>query len=133
LKKNYPSLARREFLTTAAGVGDAMPAGPWLNAEADGVDPRVAQVISRTIGIDVHDHVYPAGTEPHPHDQPPRPEEQPQAPMGCRRHAMLHFHPQNRTSLGFIRDLLFDFEKKESCTCLTYSRNSKRVSMRALS
>ena len=30
------------------------------------VDPRVAQVMSETIGIDMHNHVYPAGTEPHP-------------------------------------------------------------------
>jgi membrane dipeptidase len=80
LKKNFPSLARREFLGTAAGVGGAMLVGPWMNAVADGVDPRVAQVMSKTIGIDMHNHVYPAGTEPHPHGQPPRPEEQQQAP-----------------------------------------------------
>jgi membrane dipeptidase len=56
--------------------------GPaWLNAAGDGVDPRVAQVMSRTIGIDMHNHVYPAGTEPHPQNgQPPRQEEQQQAP-----------------------------------------------------
>jgi membrane dipeptidase len=54
--------------------------GPaWLNASGDGVDPRVAQVVSKTIGIDMHNHVYPVGTEPHPHGQSPRPEEQ-QAP-----------------------------------------------------
>jgi membrane dipeptidase len=80
LKKNFPRLARREFLGTAAGVGGAMMVGPWLKAAADGVDPRVAQVMSKTIGIDMHNHVYPAGTEPHPHGQPPRPEEQQQAP-----------------------------------------------------
>ena len=45
------------------------------------VDPRVAQLMSGTIGIDMHNHIYPAGTEPHPqHGQPRRPEEQPQAP-----------------------------------------------------
>jgi hypothetical protein len=55
LKNNYPSLSRREFLTTAAGAGGAMLLGPaWLNAAADGVDPRVAQVVSGTIGIDMH-------------------------------------------------------------------------------
>jgi membrane dipeptidase len=44
--------------------------GPvWLHAAADEVDPRVGQVLSKTIGIDMHNHVYPAGTEPHP--QPP--------------------------------------------------------------
>lgn len=41
--------------------------GPtWLHATSDDADPRVAQVLSRTIGIDMHNHVYPTGTEPHP-------------------------------------------------------------------
>jgi membrane dipeptidase len=82
LKNKYPSLSRREFLTTAVGAGGAMLLGPaWLNAAGDAVDPRVAQVISGTIGIDMHNHVYPAGTEPHPqHGQPRRQEEQQQAP-----------------------------------------------------
>jgi membrane dipeptidase len=82
LENNYPSLSRREFLTTAVGAGGAMLLGPaWMNAAADGVDPRVAQVMFRTIGIDMHNHVYPAGTEPHPqHGQPSQREEPPQAP-----------------------------------------------------
>jgi membrane dipeptidase len=81
LKNNYPSLSRRELLTAAAGAGGAMLLGPaWLNAAADGVDPRVAQVVSGTIGIDMHNHVHPAGTESHPQQGPPRQEEQPQAP-----------------------------------------------------
>jgi membrane dipeptidase len=56
--------------------------GPaWLNAAGAGVDPRIAQVMSGTIGIDMHNHVYPAGTEPHPQNgQPRRQEEQQQAP-----------------------------------------------------
>ena len=70
MKNNYPRLARREFLSTAAGVGGAMLVGPWMNAVADGVDPRVAQAMSKTIGIDMHNHVYPEGTEPHPRGQP---------------------------------------------------------------
>jgi membrane dipeptidase len=45
-----------------------------------GFDPRVAQVVSGTIGIDMHNHVHPAGTESHPQQGPPRQEEQPQAP-----------------------------------------------------
>ena len=82
MSKSYPSLSRREFLTIAAGAGGAMLLGPaWLNAAGEGLDPRVAEVMSRTIGIDMHNHVYPAGTEPHPQQgQPPRQEEQPQAP-----------------------------------------------------
>jgi membrane dipeptidase len=82
LKANDPSLSRREFLTTAVGAGGAMLFGQaWLHAAGDGVDPRVAQVMSKTIGIDMHNHVYPAGTEPHPQNgQPPRQEEQQQGP-----------------------------------------------------
>jgi len=81
LKNNYSRLARREFVIKAVAAGGAMLLAPeWLNAAADGVDPRVAQVMSKTIGIDMHNHVYPAGTEPHPYGQPQRPEEQQQVP-----------------------------------------------------
>jgi len=82
LKNNCPSLSRRGFLTTAVGAGGAMLLGPaWLNAAADGVDPRVAKIMSGIIGIDMHNHVYPSGTEPHPQQgQPRRQEEQQQAP-----------------------------------------------------
>ena len=81
LMKTYYPLSRRDFLTTAVGAGGAMLLGPaWLSAAGEVVDPRIAQVMSRTIGIDMHNHVYPPGTEPHPHGQPPRQEEQPQAP-----------------------------------------------------
>lgn len=80
LKNNHPRVARRDFLTTAMAAGGAMLLGPtWLNA-ADGVDPRVAQVMSKTIGIDLHNHVYPPGTEPHLPGQPQRPQEQQQPP-----------------------------------------------------
>jgi membrane dipeptidase len=62
------SLSRREFLTTAVGAGGALLLGrPW--AAVGEVDARVAKVVSGIIGIDMHNHVYPAGTEPHP--QPP--------------------------------------------------------------
>ena len=62
----------------------------WLralgNGTGNGVDSRVAQILSKTIGIDMHNHVYPAGTEPHPQHgpqgaQPPRQEQQDQAPV----------------------------------------------------
>jgi membrane dipeptidase len=81
LKAKYPSLSRREFLTTTAYAGGAMLLGPAGLAAGDGVDPRVAQVMSKTIGVDMHNHVYPAGTEPHPQGgQPPRQQEQQHAP-----------------------------------------------------
>jgi membrane dipeptidase len=78
LKNGYPG-SRREFLTSVAGAGGAMLIGPaCLNAATDGVDARAAQVMSGTIGIDMHNHVYPAGTEPHPQRGQPRPQEESQ-------------------------------------------------------
>ena len=48
-----------------------MLVGPaWLSALDDEPDPHVAQVITRTIAIDMHNHVYPAGTEPRPRRGP---------------------------------------------------------------
>jgi membrane dipeptidase len=81
MSKNDDScLARREFVTTAVAAGGAMLLWPaWLDATAEGVDARVAQVMSKVIGIDMHNHVYPAGTAPHLPGQPQRPEEQQQA------------------------------------------------------
>ena len=39
--------------------------GPgWIHAPCQAVDARVAQVVARTIGIDMHNHVYPTATEP---------------------------------------------------------------------
>ena len=83
LKNIYPNPSRRKFLPTAVGAGGATLLRPvWLNAAADEADPRVTQVMAGTIGIDMHNHVYPAGTEPHPQHgrQRRQEEEQPQAP-----------------------------------------------------
>jgi membrane dipeptidase len=86
LKNRCANPSRRGFLRTAAGAGGAMLIGPaWWNASAERVDPRLAQVFSKIIGIDMHNHVYPAGTEPHPQhgpqDSPPQhPQEQQQGP-----------------------------------------------------
>jgi membrane dipeptidase len=76
------SLSRREFLTTAVGAGGALLLGPsWLDAVGE-VDARVAKVVSGIIGIDMHNHVYPAGTEPHPQPPPGQAlrQEEPQGP-----------------------------------------------------
>src|SRR5580693_1061626 len=82
VKNNYPTPSRREFLTMAVCAGGAMLLRPaWLKAAGDGIDPRVEQIMSGIIGIDMHNHVYPAGTEPHPqHDQPRRQKELQQVP-----------------------------------------------------
>lgn len=79
MKNNYLNLSRREFLTTAVGAGGAILLVPaWLYAIGDDVDPRVAQILSKSIGIDMHNHVYPAGTEPHPQQGQPRPQDREQ-------------------------------------------------------
>jgi membrane dipeptidase len=82
----YPAVSRRNFLAASLSAGGAALLGMANgNAFGDEVDPRVAQAMSRTIAIDMHNHVYPAGTEPHPQrgpqrGQPPRRQEQAQAP-----------------------------------------------------
>src|SRR5580700_7534022 len=68
-QRSNPS--RRQFLTTAAGVGTIMLLAPdqLLSAE---VDPRVAQIVAGTIAVDMHNHVVvpyvrnPANIKPDP-------------------------------------------------------------------
>ena len=74
--------SRRKFLATVAGTGCALALGSVrLKAAGDYIDARTEQVMSKTIGIDIHNHVYPAGTEPHPQGGRPRPQdERAQAP-----------------------------------------------------
>ncbi len=45
---------RRRFLTGAVGANIAMSLAPgWLRAQPDAEDPRVAEVLANTIGIDI--------------------------------------------------------------------------------
>ncbi len=56
---------RREFLARAVGANVAMLLAPeWLRAHTEQEDPRVAEVLSGTIGIDMHNHVTPGGARP---------------------------------------------------------------------
>ena len=56
---------RREFLTGAIGANAAILVAPsWLRAQADTEDPRVAEILSGTLGIDMHNHVTPGGERP---------------------------------------------------------------------
>ncbi len=56
---------RREFLAGAVGANVAMLLAPrLLPAQPDSDDPRVAEVLSGTIGIDMHNHVTPGGERP---------------------------------------------------------------------
>src|SRR4051812_26880744 len=49
--------SRREFLATVAGVGAAMVLRSPRTWAADDVDPRVAELVASTIGVDTHNHV----------------------------------------------------------------------------
>lgn len=69
-KNVSPALLRRNFLTTAAGA--LMVAGPACrSALGDAVDPQVAKIMSTTVAVDMHNHVYPPGTEPRPQNGGP--------------------------------------------------------------
>jgi membrane dipeptidase len=70
MARHQPNPSRREFLTALAGTGGAMLLGPdLLQAE---VDPRAAEIVSRTIAVDMHSHVQirffkdPADARPDP-------------------------------------------------------------------
>jgi hypothetical protein len=56
--------SRRGFVATATG---AILLPSWINcALGDTADPRVAKIVPETMGIDMHNHVYPAGTQQGP-------------------------------------------------------------------
>src|SRR5271166_4157322 len=63
--------SRRKFLAALAGTGGAMLLGPDRLRSAE-IDPRVAQIVSGTIAVDMHSHVQmrflrnPADTRPDP-------------------------------------------------------------------
>jgi membrane dipeptidase len=59
------SHTRREFLAGAVGANVAALLAPQcLRAQPVAEDPRVAEVLSGTIGIDMHNHVTPGGERP---------------------------------------------------------------------
>src|SRR3954452_14577547 len=51
--------SRRRFLSTAVmTAGAAIMLRPRsVSAAADAIDPRVAEIVSKTIGIDTHNHI----------------------------------------------------------------------------
>ena len=59
------SHTRREFPAGAVGANVAALLAPgWLRAQANLDDPRVAQILADTVGIDMHNHVSPVGAGP---------------------------------------------------------------------
>ena len=56
--KNSTAISRRQFLKAAGVAGGALLLGPaWLRAADEEVDPRVAKLVTGTLGIDTHNHV----------------------------------------------------------------------------
>lgn len=49
--------SRRNFITALSGAGAAMILTPHLSWAVNQVDPRVAAIVARTIGIDTHNHI----------------------------------------------------------------------------
>jgi membrane dipeptidase len=49
--------SRRQFLSTVTVTGAAMVLLPGTGWAADAVDPRVDEIVAKTIGIDTHNHV----------------------------------------------------------------------------
>jgi membrane dipeptidase len=48
---------RRAFLSTATGAGAALMLHPFSSWAVDDVDPRVAALVAKTIGVDTHNHI----------------------------------------------------------------------------
>ena len=56
MERHQSNRSRREFVTGMAATGGAMLLGPDQLRSAD-VDPRVAQIVSKTIAVDMHNHL----------------------------------------------------------------------------
>ena len=66
-----PKLSRRGFATAATS---AIFGPAWISrAFATPADPRVAKIVAETMAIDMHNHVYPAGTQQGPQRGDPGP------------------------------------------------------------
>ena len=57
MKKTHPGWTRRKFIGTLTGAGTAVMLNPWLSWTINEVDPRVAAIVAKTIGIDTHNHI----------------------------------------------------------------------------
>ena len=49
--------SRRKFITTLTGTGAVIVLSPLLSWAVDEVDPRIAAIVAKTIGIDTHNHI----------------------------------------------------------------------------
>ena len=56
--KNFQSeWTRRKFITTVTGAGATILINPFSSWAAYEIDPKVAAIVAKTIGIDTHNHI----------------------------------------------------------------------------
>jgi len=57
MEKYKQSWSRRKFVNSITGAGAIMVLNPRLSWAVDQVDPGVAAIVTKTIGIDTHNHI----------------------------------------------------------------------------
>ena len=57
MEKSQQDWSRRKFITTLTGTGAVIILNPLLSWTDEEVDPRVAAIVAKTIGIDTHNHI----------------------------------------------------------------------------
>ncbi len=57
MEQTQQEWSRRKFISTLTGTGAAMILNPMFSWASDEVDPRVAAIVAKTIGIDTHNHI----------------------------------------------------------------------------
>ncbi len=57
MTKTRNHFSRRRFINTVAGAGTVMMLNPLFSWAGDDADPRVAAIVSKTMGIDTHNHI----------------------------------------------------------------------------
>ncbi|WP_217602373.1 dipeptidase [Chitinophaga sp. GbtcB8] len=57
MERTQEEWSRRKFITTVTGAGAVMMLNPLLTWAVNDVDPEVAAIVSKTIGIDTHNHI----------------------------------------------------------------------------
>ena len=58
MANTYNAWSRRRFITTVSGAGAAVLSAPFMSrAMGYEIDPKVAAIVAKTIGIDTHNHI----------------------------------------------------------------------------
>jgi len=53
----FQEWSRRKFITSITGASAAIMIGPHLSWAANGMDPNIARIVAKTMGIDTHNHI----------------------------------------------------------------------------